>query len=52
MTRLHKEHDDLSKEFASFRRDKEEQEEARDKQFKQLEDKIRQLQQIDEEKIS
>jgi hypothetical protein len=40
LTRLHKEHEELSLEFTSFRREKEEQESFRNKQFKSLEDKI------------
>lgn len=39
-------------EFTRFRREKEEQEAFRNKQFKSLEEKISSLQQVDDEKIS
>lgn len=52
LTRLHKEHEELSLEFTSFRREKEEQESFRNKQFKSLEDKISYQQQQDLEKIN
>jgi chromosome segregation ATPase len=52
LTRLHKEHEELSHEFTSFRREKEDQENFRNNQFKSLEDKISHQQQQDLEKIN
>ena len=52
MTRLNEDHKDLSQEFTKFRKEKEEQESLRNKQFKTLEDKISSLQQVDDEKIN
>ena len=52
MTRLNEDHKELSQEFTKFRKEKEDQESLRNKQFKSLEDKISSLQVVDDEKIN
>ena len=49
LTRLHSEHEELSAEFAKFRKEKAEQEGTRDRQYEALEAKIAQLQAADAE---
>ena len=52
LTRLNEDHKELSQEFTKFRKEKEDQEFIRNKQFKSLEDKISSLQVVDDEKIN
>ena len=51
LTRLHSEHEELSAEFTKFRREKEEQEATRNRQYKALEDRIATSQEADAEAI-
>jgi len=51
LTRLHTEHEELSEEFTKFRREKAEQEAARNGQYKALEERIARRQGADAEQI-
>ena len=51
LMRLHGEHEELSTEFTKFRQEKEDQENARNKQYNSLENRIAKSQQVDAETI-